>query len=98
MAVVVDSDAAGVFVVVECNGRGCYGHVAGRPGPDMTAYDLLCAVVDEAADAGWLMAGKTWCPRHATTWRRARTLGRVGEGFTWADVKRGADRGALRPS
>jgi hypothetical protein len=100
MAAVVDADDLGAWVSLDCDEYGCHVHVAGRPVPPMSTYDLLCAVFDDAADAGWLLDGRTYCPQHRDRReRRRRGKGaQVGDAFDWARVRRGAPPGRYGPS
>jgi hypothetical protein len=83
----VGSDASGLWASVGCDKRGCYRHVAARPAGHrrVPAYDLICQVFDWAAEDGWELDGRAWCPEHA---RRRQRLGRVGEGYDWLRVRR----------
>jgi hypothetical protein len=82
-------DGGGEWASVDCDRPGCWSHVAVRPAQDMTRRDLLLIALDAAAGDGWLLAGRTWCPRHAR-WKRLRRLGTVGERHPWAEVDRRA--------
>jgi hypothetical protein len=99
MAAVVQA-GADVWVVVECDHAGCGRHVAGRPIPPMSAYDLLCCVFDDAADEGWLLEGRTYCPGHRELYERRRRGKRrtVGDGLDWVQVSRAGSPGQQRPS
>lgn len=92
VSVVIDVDDLGVWVAIECDFRGCYRHVSGRPvaDADWSAGQLLDAVVGWAMDDGWRLTGRPWCPDHALL---GRTDGRVGEGYQWVRVQpRGGTR------
>lgn len=97
MAAVVGEDAQGVYAIIECDRPECRCHVALRPAEGQSAYDTICAAFDIAEDEGWVLVGSAYCPLHVGD-KRARTLGKMGEGYRWADVTHLAANGAQRPS
>lgn len=86
MALSVGRDNAGDWAAVECDRRGCFGHVAVRPAEDMTGYDLVCVAFDLAAGSGWTLTGSAYCPKHPPRATRRRL--RLADGFPWVRVAR----------
>jgi hypothetical protein len=98
VAIVVGSDNYGVYATVECDRRGCFGHVSIRPAEigSWHGYDLVCEAFDQAEAAGWRMVGRTYCPRHAI--ERLRRRVRLGDGFAWAWTASEGVKGGQRPA
>lgn len=95
MALVVGDDSQGDYAAVECDRRGCYGHVSIRPAGDgWTSYDLACEAFDQAEAAGWTLQGETYCPRHGP--RTARRRPRLGDLYSWARTRRESVKGSRR--
>lgn len=97
MALIVSEDAQGPWAGVECDRRGCFGHVTIRPvGSDWSRYEMACEAFDLADEEGWSLTGRTYCPRHAL--ERARTARRVADGYSWAHTVVEGVKGGPRPA
>ena len=97
MALIVGDDAQGDYAAMECDQRGCYGHVAIRPAGDgWSSYDLACEAFDQAEAAGWDLQGRTYCPRHSR--ERPAERPKVGDGYSWANTRTEAVKGGQRPA
>lgn len=97
MALVIGRDGAGDWAAMECDQRGCFGHLTLRPaGEGWTGYDLVCETFDQAESAGWRLAGSTYCPRHVQD-RPGRPV-RVGDGYAWARTAVQGVKGGPRPA
>ena len=95
MALVVGDDNRGIYGVVECDRRGCYAHVAVRPGWDgATAYEMACEGFDLAEASGWELQGDTYCPAHRP--RTGRRRPRLGDLYAWARTRRETVKGSRR--
>lgn len=89
MAAELGRDNGGGWAAVRCDVRGCWTAVITRPlrGPFLPVVALETAF-DLAEGDGWVLAGRAYCPRHASRApERSRT---VGEGYGWLDVVKGA--------
>jgi hypothetical protein len=94
MALTFGRDGGGPWVSVDCDKRGCYGHVTIRPcDPSVQgAVETAMEAIDQALEGGWCLNGRAWCPRHAQ-WQQERLTGRLGGDFPWVAVVNGASAG-----
>lgn len=97
MAASVGEDSRGLYAVIECDKRGCFGYAAVRPVGAVMVGELVRDAFDMAEADGWLLVGQAFCPRHAGP-RADRMTGRVGEGVRWAVVANRLPAGRQRPS
>jgi hypothetical protein len=97
VALIVAEDAIGPWAAVECDRRGCFGHVTIRPiGSEWSTYDMACEAFDQAEAEGWRLAGSTYCPKHAQE-RPGRST-RLADGFSWARTAVEGVKGGQRPT
>jgi hypothetical protein len=97
VALVIGTDSQGPWVAVECDRRNCFAHVAIRPAAsDFSYYDLACIAFDQALEESWRLMGRTYCPLHALERHAERP--RIGDGYSWADVRMEGVKGGQRPA
>jgi len=97
MAVMVRGVTGDAWASVECDRRGCDGHVTVRTAEaHQTPYDAACLAFDIAEAEGWRLVGRTYCPDHAQG-GLGRSV-RLADGFAWARTAWQGVKGGQRPA